>query len=142
MKKRSNEWRRRADRDEKLAIVFLKNGYVPTKESMSQAFYKTHWLRTNYAELPGVDAYEEMLKFLITQKKKHPIGFNFNYWYKISLKVALNRVKGRRFLRLDGTKALIETPEDVEQVVREILRASGIPGKLYSVRGFVMKNIA
>ncbi len=140
MKKRNNnEWKKRRYREAVLSCTLPITGYVPTKSAISKSYYKTHWLR-RYGTLPGTEAYEEVIRFIATQKERYPISSKGFDWYDVSLKMALNRVKGRRFINANGETAVISSVEDVHQVIREMMRAAGISGEMSSVKEFVLTN--
>ncbi len=136
----SSQWQKRRHREEVLAKKLSVKGYVPTRTAISKAYYRTHWLKGRYGELPGMEAYEEIIRFLATQKERYPISSKGSNWYEVSLKVALNKVNRRRFTNAQGKAAVITTTEDVHQVIREMLRAAGISGEVSSVKEFVLAN--
>lgn len=140
MRKNSNEWNKRRNREEYLKKRLVKTGYVPTSTAISKAYYKTHWLRSRYGVLPGMEAYEEVIRFIATQKQRYPISSKNFDWYDTALEVALNRVKGRRFTNAEGKSSVITTTDDVHQVIREMIRAAGVSGKMSSVKAFVLAN--
>ena len=131
-----NNWKKRENRRKVLSVKIMQNGYTPTKEAISESLCETHWLRVHYGELPGVEAYEECIRFIKTQKQRYPIE-NPNVWYQLGLKMALNRVKGRRFVNDNGESDVVSSISDVYQIIREIMRTAGMKD---SVKSFIISK--
>lgn len=140
MRKNSNEWNKRRNREINLARKLSETGYTPTSAAISKAYCETHWLRSRYGVLPGTEAYQEVIQFMATQKERYPIASKNFDWYDTALEMALNRVKGRRFTNAEGKSSVITTTDDVHQVIREMIRAAGVSGKMSSVKAFVLAN--
>ena len=133
---KARNWSNRKIRREVLSRRIIQNGYTPTKEAISESLFETHWLRMHYGELPGVEAYEECVRFLKTQKQRYPIDSS-NDWYDLGLKMALNRVKGRRFVNDKGEDDVVSSISDVHQIIREIMRTAGVRG---TVKSFIINK--
>lgn len=99
------------------------HSYECSKKAFSRAYGEVHRLNIYYGQLPGVTAYEECLRFLLTKKR-----FESSGWYKLSLHAALKKVKGRRFVNAEGTASIIQNTADVHQTLRELFDTLGVKG--------------
>lgn len=128
-------WSKGKRRDEETIRRIVKSNYAYDREkNIPKVGIIIHDFKRNFREeLPGVDALEEALAFLNAKKR-----FESPIWYKLSLEAALKKVKGRKFELLDGTRYIVNTTKDVEQVILEVIRAAGIDD---SVNQFMMSEI-
>ena len=99
------------------------HSYECSKKAFSRAYGEVHRLQIYYGQLPGVTAYEECLRFLLTKKR-----FESSGWYKLSLQAALKKVRGRRFVNAEGTASIIQNTDDVHQTLRELFDTLGVKG--------------
>lgn len=106
--------------------------YPVTPEVYSSVKCQMHELGLT-RDLPGRDAYKEVLTFMKTFNLKQ------HRYYILALNSAKQKVKGRRFIDENGNKCVITTLSDVEQVMRESLRAAGI--YKISVRDFIYSQL-
>ena len=104
------------------------HSYECSQKAFSRAYGEVHRLHIYYGQLPGVTAYEECLRFLLTKKR-----FESSRWYKLSLQAALNKVKGRRFVNAEGVSTIIQNTADVHQTLRELFATVGIEGSVNQI---------
>lgn len=104
------------------------HSYECSKKALSRAYGEVHRLHIYYGQLPGVTAYEECLRFLLTKKR-----FESSGWYKLSLQAALKKVKGRRFVNAEGTPSIIQNTADVHQTLIELFDTAGVEGSVNQI---------
>ncbi len=100
--------------------------YQPTQSAISYAEFVIHDnfpCYYNGVQLVGVKALKEVIMFFKTYEAPF-IGTKTLYY--LGLKVALRKVWGQRFTDLNETPKVIRSTENVEQAIREALRAMNI----------------
>ena len=134
-KEKDRRWRRRERRDEIVKKYWADRNYryKPSVEAISKARYDVRIFRCYSGKMSGVTAIEEMVRFLDTEKT-----FESPIWYSIALKVAYEKVKGRKFYDHNCKINRIENPADVEQSIAALLATAGINKP---VRQFVKKLV-
>ena len=122
-KRKKTQWSKRDKRDEFIRGKLVKKGYnyKPTSKAISIATYYRYQFSNYEKNMIGVHSLEEMIRFLVTFRQ-----FYNSKWYKLSLKVALQKVKGTKFDNHNVTMSRIETIEDVEQSINALLATSRI----------------
>lgn len=130
-------------REYQLRANLEENGYryQPNSSSISYAEFIVHqFLQCYYGEtqLVGVQALKEVIMFLKTYESIFISGYCPRTIYYLALKVALRKVWGQRFIDLNEKPSIIKNTDNVEQAIREALRASNITTE---VDTFIMQYV-
>lgn len=107
--------------------------YDVTPKTYSSVKCQLHELNFS-KELPGRDAFKEVLTFLKTFETKKG-----KRYYILALKSAQYKVGGRKYEDYKGNKSVITTLSDIEQVMKDSMEVAGIYG--ISVRDFVYSQL-
>lgn len=134
-KNNKNQWTKKKRREKVIATKLAKRNYTyrPSREAISFAYYESHIMKCYYGkDLIGVEAFEEIIMFLRTFKT-----FRSPVWYELALRVTLEKLKGKRFINEREEVDIIKSTSDVNQIIREALRTTGIKEP---VREFIMER--
>ncbi len=114
--------------------------YQPNSSSISYAEFIVHQFQCYHGEtqLVGVQALKEAIMFLKTYEAIFVGNYHPRTIYYLALKVALRKVGGQRFIDLNENPSIIKNTNDVEQAIREALRASNITTE---VDTFIMHSV-
>ena len=106
--------------------------YQPTQSAISYAEFVIHDnfpCYYNGVQPVGVKALKEVIMFFKTYEAIFVGGYS-RAIYHVALKVALRKVWGQRFTDLNETPKVIRSTENVEQAIREALRAMNITAEV------------
>lgn len=133
---KNSPWIKRRKREKVVTKIIVERHYQykPTMTAISYANYITYNWQSRYGNnLIGVRAFKEVIMFLKTFK-----NFESPMWYKLALEVALEKLKGEKFVNENGSFNVIKSTEDVQQTIQEVLMTVGINEP---VKKFVMKSV-